>query len=237
MAMSDEQKKAASERMKAMHAAKKAQKEPVETEQKENVTLTQEQFDALMNRLSTLEESKTKVEATPEQSPTDQFGKPIGVIQKFSLDPAHYKDPRDKLFSIAELQRFAVKENYMLDWTVDQTIYETKYGTSMSEPKFQLVLYKKTFDDEGLPTDRRIVINRATFFEDPAASIKEATALGIPFVNSNSSEFLEQMRFLRYKAWLMDIFNPPKRNATPSFKRMEVIGGQAYEVEEYQKLA
>lgn len=201
---------------------------------KKDVTLSQEQFDNLMNRLNSLEENKTQtVTQEPTRPPVDQFGKPTGIIQKYSVDPAHYKDPRKALSLLKELERVAFDVNYMLDWEVQQLIYETKFGTSFSEPKFTLVLYRRMFDEDGNPTDKRMLIQRGIFFEDPAASIKEAVDMGLPVDNANSSEFLESMRFERYKRWLLDIFNPKKLGSTKRKVTEQVIGGKVVEVEEY----
>lgn len=202
--------------------------------QKPGVQLTQEQFDQIMQRLEKAEEQKTQTVTTvAPQSGFDQFGKPSGVIQKYSVDPAHYNDPRTKLAALKELERVAFSHNYMLDWEVEQLIYDTKYGSSFSEPKFTLVLWRKMFDEEGNPNGKRILIQNGIFFEDPVAAVKEAGNLGIPLDNSSSSEFLEQMRFLRYKQWLMDIFNPKRPESTKPKRTPQVIGGVVVEVEEY----
>lgn len=207
-------------------------------EHSKKVTLTQDQFDQIMSRLEKAEEAKTHTVTTGNpQSGFDQFGKPTGVIQKYSVDPAHYKDPRESLLNIPELKRQAMAENFMLDWEVEQLIYDTKYGSSFSEPKFTLILWRKMFDEEGNTNGKRILIQTGVFFEDPVTAVKEATQLGIPLDNSTSSEFLEQMRFLRYKQWLMDIFNPKRPESTKPRRIPQVIGGQVVEVEEYSTLA
>lgn len=234
MAMTEEQRKAASDRMKAMHAKKKEVVSTPPIKENAGVTLTQEQFDQIMQRLEKAEEHKTQtVTQVAPNSGFDNFGKPVGVIQKYSVDPAHYNDPRTKLADLQELERVAFSHNYMLDWDVEQLIYDTKFGTSFSEPKFTLVLWRKMFDEEGNPNGKRLLIQNGVFFEDPIAAVKEATRIGIPLDNSTSSEFLEQMRFLRYKQWLMDIFNPKRPESTKARRTPQVIGGVVYEVEDY----
>ena len=199
------------------------------------VTLTEDQFQALMERLNKVENSATVTEA-PQNNGFDQFGRPVGVIQRYSVDPNNYKDPREDLASLPELERVAFKHNYMLEWDIDQLIYDTKYGTSFADPKFTLVLYRKMFDEDGQPNGKRILIQTGIFFEDPAASIKEAAALGLPIDNANSREFLEQMRFLRYKAWLLDIFNPKRLTSTKKKVTQMVIDNKVVEVEDYSTL-
>ena len=195
------------------------------------ITLDEDKFNQLMERLSKLEGSKT--ESSTSDTGFDQFGKPTGVIQRYSLDPSHYISPVARLLVIPELQRYAVADNYEITWNVDQTVYETKYGTSMADPKFTLVLKKKIYDDKGELTDRRILVQTGVFFEDPAASVQEALQLGLPIDKANTPEFLDQMRFLRYKQWLMDIFNPQLPRTTKARITDQVIDGKAYQIEDY----
>jgi hypothetical protein len=199
------------------------------------VILTPEQFETLMNRLNKLENTDTtKTQtATPADTGFDQAGKPIGIIQKFSVDPADYIDPRPMLYDLPELVRFAFKQNYVLDWEVDQLLYDTKYGSAVSEPKFTLTLKQKRFDENGDVRPGLILRGRGIFFEDPMASIKEAVAMGLPLDDSNSREFLSQMRFLRYQAWLVDILSPRRPDSAKRSQHEEVINGRAYIIEEY----
>lgn len=199
------------------------------------IELTQEQFDSLMNRLNAVEDSKTQI--ATEKSPSsgmDQFGKPIGVLQKFSIDPADYEDPRTRLMDLPEFERFAFKQNFVLDWEVDQTLYDTKYGTAISEPKFVLTLKQKRYDEDGNVKKGLIIRGRGIFFEDPMASIKEAVALGLPITEQNSPQFLSDMRFLRYKFWISEILNPRRPESTKAKVHEEVIAGKVYVIEEYQ---
>lgn len=203
--------------------------------QDEGVNLTQEQFQSLMNRLNTLEDSRTEIHTEPPQS-IDANGRPIGIMVKYSVDPAHYRDPRDTLYGLKKLQKYALADNYMIDYEVEQQIVDTKYGTSYLHPKFILKLWRKMFDDDDNPTDKRFLIQTGIFFEDPETSIKEALSLGLPVEEANESDFLEKMRFYRYEQWLLDIFNPKRLTSTKPKVRDEVIAGKVYQVEEYSNV-
>lgn len=212
----------------------KSSVEALKKEAPKKIELTQEQFDTIMNRMNQLESSGAKTASDAEFVPgTNAYGKPTGILQKFSVDPSDYKDPRGELYDLKELERFAFKQNFVLDWEVEQTLYETKYGTSVSEPKFTLTLKQRRFDEDGNPKDGLIVRGRGIFFEDPSASIKEAAALGLAIDKANSAEFLSQMRFLRYKSWVTEILSPRRPDSTKLKTHEEVIGGRVYVIEDY----
>lgn len=251
----DEERKAFGEKMKASRANKEQKKaqEPAEAPSNK-VELTQEQFQALMERLNKLESSKTEsLDVKANQQPElNQLGRAVGIMQKYSVDPRDYEDPRDELMNLAELERFAFKPNYYLGWDVEQTQYETKYGTSFSEPRFEIRLYKRLFEEDGSPTPKvdnagnpvldeqgrpqfkSYLVKKGYFFEDPAASVKEAQQLGLPITNANSKDFLEQMRKLRYKTWLLEVFNKPKSADTTRRESM-TIGSSIVQVESYSE--
>lgn len=259
-----EERQAFADKMKASRQPKQATpvvtppvvEESKETPLENTVNLTQDQFQALMERLSKLETNKTEsfdVKSANEPQ-LNQLGRAVGIMQKYSVDPRDYSDPREQLYSLPELERFAFRQNYYLNWDVEQTQYETKYGTSFSEPRFELRLYKRLFEDDGTPTVitdnvgapvldeqgrpqlKSYLVKKAFFFEDPAASMKEAQQLGMRVDNANSKDFLEQMRKLRYKSWLLEIFNRPKAVKTNRKEQM-VIGSSVVEVESYSELA
>lgn len=248
----EEERKAFGEKMKAARA-KNINKET--TVEKDNVTLTQEQFNALMERLNALESSKT--DSLPGNHSTPELnhqGRVAGVMQKYAVDARDYEDPCPDLMNIPELERFAFKQNYFLLWDVEAVQYENRWGVAYSEPRFVLKLMKRLFEEDGSPTPvldasgspvlddkgnplhKSYLVQRAYFFEDPAASITEARQLGIPVTDANSKDFLETMRKLRYKNWLLEIFQP-KRPANQS-RRSEsmLIGSTQVQVESYSEL-
>lgn len=251
-AFADKMKQAREEKTKTTPSA-----EPSNVEPSDKVELTQEQFQALMERLSKLETSKTETLPTPpnDNVQLSTLGKAIGVMHKYSVNPDDYDDPRDRLMAIPALERFAFRTNYFLKWDVEQTIYETKFGTSYAEPRFELRLYKRLFEDDGTPTPdidkatgqqrvdeqgrpqyKSYLVTKGFFFEDPAASLKEAVALGIPVTDANSKEFLKKMRELRYENWLLEVFNKPRTTSKPNKESM-VIGSSVVTVESYSEEA
>lgn len=258
----EEERQAFAEKMKASRQKKATPTEsPAEvaaeaTSESPKVELTQEQFQQLMERLSKLESSKTEtLEVKNDNVRLDNLGKAIGVMHKYSVNPDDYEDPREKLMNLPQLERFGFRTNYFLKWDVEQTIYETKFGTSYAEPRFELRLYKRLFEDDGTPTPdidkatgqqrvdeqgrpqyKSYLVTKGFFFEDPAASLKEAVQMGIPVTNANSKEFLKQMRELRYQNWLMEVFQKPRTTSKPNKESM-VIGSSVVTVESYSEEA
>lgn len=252
----DEERMAFGLKMKQARASKlNNQEKKVGEPTKDGVTLTQEQFDALMARLAAVEGSKT--ESLPGNHSEPQLnhqGRMAGVMQKYAVDARDYDDPRPELMDTQELERFAFKQNYYLMWDVEAIQYENKWGIAYSEPRFVLKLYKRLFEEDGTPTPvtdnagvaqldengkplhKSYLVQRAYFFEDPAASIIEARALGITVTDANSKAFLQQMRKLRYKTWLLEIFQPKRATNTSRSTKTMMVGSTQVQVESYSEV-
>lgn len=251
---SEAERKAFAEKMKQRREAANLHKQTKEDTQtmaeepkteQDLVTLTQDQFDALLARLEKVESASTETSTFNKQtSQVDMSGRVTGVNTPHPLDPKFYTDPRDRLYKLPELARYAFKENYELDFLVEVLNYETKYGTSFSVPKFKLKLKKLILDDEtgepiytehdGRKFKQGYLMKVGIFFIDPNDAIKTAVDMGIEVTDANSYEFLEQMRFLQYKRWLLDCMKPPKPEENRAIKQA-VIGGSVYQVEEWSE--
>lgn len=157
-------------------------------------------------------------------------GRIIGTVEKYLVDPAHYQDPRDRLREEPKLQRFAFKTNYELIYQVQTTSYETKDGVNTKEPRFNLELHRIVFNDDG-PTDKRVILRRLTFHEDPQAAIIVARENDLDPDNYPGGEdkFLDDMRYLRIRSWLLEAFYPPKNDQSRQNIREEVIGGKMFQ--------
>lgn len=208
------------------------------------VTLTQEQFQMMLDRLSSSEGTKQVDPMTLGQPSLNSKGGVTGIIERFPINPAHYINPVEELYDTPELRRWGLRENYVIDWSCSPTKYQTAMGTWYIEPRFELILKKRQFDENneelvkidprtGKDYHPRIVLGRASFFEDPPANILEAELAGLSIDDLDSGEFQEKMRMYRYKFWLIERLNPKKPQYTTNHRREEVIGGKVYEIEEY----
>lgn len=234
MPMSEEQKKAASERMKAYHAAKKQleSEEPMPVEE-----VRGDDYEALKRQVDELKAmllSKNDVQAPQyhvfQQQPQMMGGKIIGTQDKYILDPNYYPDPCQRLSQEPKLQQFAFSTNYELDFKVNVSSYQTKDGLNVREPRFNMELYKVKIDDEtGEPTNLRYVIARSVFHEDPDAAVTIARQKGLEVNRDNEKEFLDEMRYLQMRDWLFELFYPPRNTAAKSKKEV-VIGNRLVEV-------
>lgn len=229
MTMSDEQRKAASERMKAYHEAKKeATKQPqpeVAQQPKEadkEYILSQELAD-LKKQIEELKAEKF----TPKQEKAElnQSGKLIGTYEKYVIDPDYYPDPRERLSKEPKLAQFAFPLNYELVWDVSTSQYQTQDGVNTREPKFTLQLIKIVMDENtGEPTNKRYMVRQAILHEDPQAAITVARENGLPVDESNQKSFLDEMRYIRMRDWLLEAFYPPKAAQQKKNKTEAVIG-------------
>lgn len=242
MPMSDEAKKRIGDATRARYAAKKAQMDdsvhepaPVAPTKAEGPTVQEEstmsgteredlqrQIDELkvllQNSAARLTQGTPGVQVNPQ-------GKLTGTHDKYIIDPKNYPDPTPRLSREPRLQRFAFPINYELEWDVSTTSYQTQDGVNTREPKFTLKLNKVKLDDEGEPTVGRYTLRTATFHEDPQAAIVVARDNGLEIDDYNEKDFLDEMRYLRMRAWLLEAFYPPKTEVKKN-AREEVIGNQ-----------
>lgn len=169
-------------------------------------------------------------DARKNNGPQATTGGLIGTFEKYSLDPAKYPDPTKRLASEKKLQRFAFKTNYEITWEVSTTSYKSIDGINVKEPKFKLELLKVIFDeDSGEPTSGRYKLRGATFHEDPDAAIIIAREQGIEVDESNEEAFLNEMRYLRMRDWLLGCFYAPKNDQAKRNKRQMVVDGKLVE--------
>lgn len=100
----------------------------------------------------------------------------------------------------------------------------------MTEPRFTLDLNRIVYDEETYePTNKRYTVCRMVFFEDPQTAMIIARENGIQIDAQDEASFLDEMRFLRMRDWLLEAFYPPKP-APNRNKREQVIGNQMVEV-------
>jgi hypothetical protein len=156
-------------------------------------------------------------------------GRLVGTVEKYVVDPRNYPSPVERLGKEAKLAPFAFGYNYEISFEVGITNYETKDGINTREPRFTLELLGVKLDEDGNRTNDRYIVRRAIFHEDPQAAIKIAADLGIDVDSMDEKTFLDEMRYLRMRDWLLGYFYPPKVDARKN-KRQEVIGNQVVDV-------
>lgn len=159
-------------------------------------------------------------------------GKLLGEVEKYTVDPDNYPDLTIRLRQEPRLQPLAFDYNYDLIFSMSVSSYETKTGANFKEPKFTIQLNKISIDDEGKQTDKRYVIKRLIFHEDPQAAIVVARENGISLddykdmdnTTENQRVFLNEMRYLRARDWLFGVFWP-KAAETAGMTHEEVLDG------------
>lgn len=229
----EEERKAFGEKMKAARA-----KKPVEAV-KEDVTPTppatevnQESYDELKAQINELKSYLfDQKQANQPQGGlgVNKQGSLIGSVEKYLVDPAAYPSPVERLMNEARLAPFAFNVNYELDFQTAVSTYQNIDGVNMREPRFHLELRKIMLDEDGRPTDKRIIARRMVFHEDPQAAIVVARENGVDIDESNERDFLNEMRYLRARDWLLDIFYPKPAQPAQS-RREEVIDNQMVQI-------
>ena len=191
-------------------------------------------LDAIQRQLDEVMETNALLKAAllNNQKPgvsVDKTGNLLGEVEKYLLDPINYPDPTPRLRTEARLQPLAFDYNYELEYQVDTSSYETKTGVNMREPKFHVTLNRIVLDDQGQQTPKRYIARKLIFHEDPQAALVIARENNLDVDKSDERAFLNEMRYLRVRDWLFDIFWP--KPADPRGKiNEEVIGGSLVQV-------
>jgi hypothetical protein len=121
--------------------------------------------------------------------------------------------------------------NYELEWSVTTSSYKTIDGVNTREPKFTLQLNRIVMDeDSGEPTNQRWKVCQAIFHEDPDAAIVVAREQGVNIEDYEERAFLDEMRYLRMRDWLLEAFYPPKPAQEKKNKKEVVINGKLVEM-------
>ena len=189
--------------------------------------------DEILRQLKELQESNALLKAAllNNQGQTANIGSQggvIGVVEKYLVDPANYPDPRERLSQEPRLQPMAFNLNYELTYDVAVSQYENK-GINYKEPKFMVDLKRVVLDDQGRPSGKTYMAKRMVFHEDPQAALVIARDNGIEVDKSNEKHFLDEMRYLRVRDWLFDIFWAKPANMNEKISE-EVIGGRLVQV-------
>jgi len=204
--------------------------EPIE---EEKVTIYRSEFDEIKRQIEEIKNNdvgKVLAQLLSNQAPKAQGL--IGTTEKYSVNPADYPDPRERLANEQKLQQFAFKYHYELGWDIKVVGYETIDKRRMEEPQFILKLIRIVLDEDTQePTNKRFIVCQLIFHEDPTAAIAIANQNGLPVDKENEKEFLDEMRYLRMRDWLFESFYPPRRTDIQGKKEM-VIGNKLVEVYE-----
>jgi len=204
---------------------------PVETTQRE------QDLEKQVNELKDMMLKVLAGQATQGNNPQlNNSGRLVGEIEKYSVDVSRYPDFTQRLAAESRLAPLAFSYNYELDYSVSERPYENK-GINYKEPEFLVTLYRIVLDENGEQTQKRYIAKRLMFHEDPQAAIVIARNNGINLddwkdldnSDTNQRAFLNEMRYIRARDWLFDIFWPKPSDKTRQI-REESIGGTIVQV-------
>lgn len=220
-------RKAFGEAAKARAEAKKQTTQPeVET------TIQNDDYNTLKQQV---EELKQLIASQAKQQPAQPQGAQItstgliGTLHKYNTDPSYYPDFTKRLALEPRLSRFAFGENWELEFSVKTSTYTTLDNRRVDEPQFTVQLIGVVFDDDGNKTEGRYVRRQMIFFEDPDAAMTVARENGLNVEDFEEKTFLDEMRYLRVRDWLLENFYPPKNINRKQNKKQMVVGNQVVE--------
>lgn len=242
--MSEEHKakmKAGRERKKAEKLAQSQPKEPVQDHYpNRTVEVDASILEMLMKKVEELEKQKNP-NMTPETALADTAiarGYDINVgsngvqgrIFKYPVEKSFYPDPTERLYEEKRLTRYNLRENFVFDWDVEGVEYE-KYGVTYAEPRFTVRLFRRLFEEDGVtPSGKVALVNRAIMHEDEVVARHAADRLGISDTFDSHQDMLNEMRYHRFRQWLLDLFTPPQVEQHNQQATQMVIDGKVVEV-------
>lgn len=231
--MTPEERKAFGEKMKVARAKSKDEKLEAKPEVRPETVSAEVSVSELQRQVEELKAliQSNQVNIQKQETPQmNQQGSLVGTFDKYVVDPRQYLDPRDRLSLEPRLARFAFPVNYELGWEITDSRYQTIDGIWTREPKFTIELNAIVRDeDTDEPTNGRYTIRKMIFHEDPQAAMIVARDNGIDIEEMDQATFLNEMRYLRARDWLLECFYPPKTQDTKKKKQQMVIGNQVVE--------
>lgn len=241
--MTPEERKAWGAKMRAAREAKKEPKQPPKVPKEDapgidmqddiNLKTLQRQLDEVMETNALLKA------AVLGQNNGDSVGvkgtQLVGEVDKYLVDEANYPDPTPRLSQEARLQTIAFGHNYELDYEFKVRSYETKTGLNMREPEFTVTLSRIVLDDQGNRVkilnpksgrleEKRYRAKRLMFHEDPQAALVIARENNLDIDKSDERVFLNEMRYIRVRDWLFDVFWPRPADQRSEIQE-EAVGG------------
>lgn len=225
----DEERKAFGEKMRQARENKNEKEIPkIENATVPPVTTVEPSSDnadinELLQRIKELE-AHLKPKTEEQGISVGRGGTLVGTYEKYATTKGTYPSPVERLSNEQRLQRFAFKDNFELDFNVGISSYQTIDGINTREPKFTLKLIRIVYDDDtGDPTDKRYVASTMIFHEDPDTALTLAEQNDIPVTRWGEAEFLNEMRYLRMRDWLLECFYPEP--VAPAVDKKEMVMG------------
>lgn len=144
----------------------------------------------------------------------------VGINEKFSTDKSHYPDPVQRLANEPRLQRFGIQggpledSSFFLEYKFTETSYTDINNQRQKEPQFHLTLNRYIFDDQGYKSNKWYTVAKLVMHEDPDAAIAIAREQGLSIEMDDEKAFLDEMRYIRFRDWLFEMFFPPRVQET-----------------------
>lgn len=227
----DAERKAFGEKMKALREQKLT--EDTKPTEEVETTIQNDDYNTLKQQV---EELKQLIASQAKQQPAPQPQGAqitatglIGTLHKYNTDPSYYPDFTKRLALEPRLSRFAFGENWELEFSVKTSTYTTLDNRRVDEPQFTVQLIGVVFDEDGNKTEGRYVRRQMIFFEDPDAAMTVARENGLNVEDFEEKTFLDEMRYLRVRDWLLENFYPPKNINRKQNKKQMVVGNQVVE--------
>lgn len=225
-AWTDEERKAFGEKMRQLKSKKEMPEaapqtntmddspKPENTQTQNTISLSQEQFDQLLNRIAVAEAAIANKGITADQAinaKAEMQGVSMGrnglqgVIYKWPIEQDYYPDPSERILNMPELARYAPHMNYEIKWEVSGVEYE-KANINYAEPRFKVQILRVMFDDYGQPTNKRAIVG--THYQHEDENVVRMIARDMGLDTTDERALMDEVRFQRIRRWVLDLLTP-----------------------------
>ena len=212
--------------MKAARAKKTVFSQPEQPTKNEDL-VQNDDLEILKRRIEELESRNffQAAQQAPQQFTARQ------TITKHSFNPNDYPDPTERLMDEPLLDRFGFKHNYVVKWKVERINYEED-GQKYAAPRFVLELWGKVYDEKSNELkktpdgkEQLYMVRKMMFFEDHDSFVFIANQYGVDIPEMLTQAFMDEMRFMSARDWLLERFFPKPLDG-PAYSKEEVIGNR-----------